>query len=509
MSGNTENNKRIAKNTLLLYFRMMLTMAISLYTSRIVLNALGVEDFGIYNLVGGLMSMLWIVIGAMSSATQRFLTYEIGRNNFIQLKKTFNASLILYMGFAVFSLLIGETVGLWFVNTQLVIPAERMDAARFIFHLSVISFMISIVQIPFNALIVAHEKMNIFAYISILEVTLKLIVAYLITHIQFDHLKLYGILLFLVTFIITTVYRVYVRKHFKESAFEIVKDRGMYKMLGSYSGWSLLGSIAAVAKAQGIGIILNIFFGPIVNAAQGVAGQLQGAIQSFVGNFQTAVNPQIIKSYAADDREYLTQLIIRSAKFSFFLILILSVPVILEIDFILKLWLKTVPQYAASFTILILIVSLIDSISGPLITSINATGKIKMYQIVVGGLLIAILPISYLFLKLGYSPEIVYIVQISISCLALFMRLYFTKKLIDFPIITIIKEVILKNIIIVTIIIVPMLFLKSMINNQIVRLIVEIIVSFIISGITIYYIGLDKNEKKIITRGVNKILQRS
>lgn len=508
-STSFHKNKRIAKNTLMLYFRMILTMLVSLYTSRVILNTLGVEDYGIYNVVGGVVTMFAFFNSAMASATQRFLSFEIGKGDFIQLRKTFNATQIIHVGIAILIFILAETVGLWFVKTYLVIPPERLEAAIWVYHFSVLSFMVSVIQIPYNATIIAHERMNVYAYVSIIEVLLKLLIVFILTWIMYDKLKLYGVLHFSVVFLIAAIYRIYTRRNFGETKFEVVRDKKLYRTLVSYSGWNLFGNIAAVAKGQGINIILNMFYGPVVNAARGVAMQVQSAVNSFVSNFQMAVNPQIIKSYAADEKEYMASLVIRSSKFSFYLLYILSLPIILEIDQILRLWLKTVPDYSSIFTILVLVIILIDCVSGPLMTAIQATGKIKVYQAVVGSLLTLILPISYILLKQGYSPEVTLYVNVVISIIALSFRLYLVWKLLEFPVLRFIQEIIIKNIVIVLISIAIPLFILHYMNENIIRLIIIILVTMIWNLTVIYLIGLHKSEKAIIIKAINKILKRN
>lgn len=505
----TENNKRIAKNTLMLYFRMILTMLVSLYTSRVVLNVLGVSDYGTYNVVGGVVAMFGFFNSAMSAATQRFLSYELGRNDYVQLRKTFNATLIIHSVIAILIFILAETIGLWFVNTQLNLPEGRMEAARWVYHFSVLSFMVSIIQVPFNSIIIARERMSVYAYMSILEVVLKLIIVFVLTWIAFDKLKLYGILLFTVSFIVASIYRIYCLKQFDETRFKLVKDRDLYKTLISYSGWNLFGNVAGVAKGQGVSIILNIFFGTVVNAAQGVANQVSAAVTSFVGNFQMASNPQIIKSYAAEDKAYMTNLVIRTSKFSFYLLFILTLPVMLEIEYILKLWLKLVPDYTAVFTILILINALIDTVSGPLMTSLQATGKIKVYQSVVGILLILILPISYLFFKLGFPPESTFLVSISIAVIAFIFRLLLTKKQIpEFSIRQFLQEILIRNIpVILLSVLIPWMI---RINMQVgfARLMIVTFTSLSISTITIYLMGLKSNEKAFVRDAMNTFVSK-
>lgn len=491
----------------MLYFRMILTMLVSLYTSRVVLNVLGVDDFGTYNVVGGVVTMFGFLNGAMASATQRFLSFELGRNDLVQLRKNFNAAQIVHIGIALLVLVLAETIGLWFLNNYLNIPAGRMEAARWIYHFSVLSFMITIIQVPYNAVIIARERMSVYAYVSILEVILKLLVVFALTWISFDKLKLYGILLFAVSFIVAAIYRIYTLRHFDETRFELVKDKALYKILISYSGWNLFGGVAAISKVQGVSIILNIFFGTVVNAAQGVANQVSGAINMFVSNFQMASNPQIIKSYASEDKEYMNNLVIRTAKFSFYLLFILTLPVMLEIEYILKLWLKLVPDYTAIFTILILINALIDTVSGPLMTALQATGKIKVYQSVVGILLILILPISYLFFRLGFPPESTFLVSISIAVIAFIFRLLLTKKQIpEFSIRQFLHGIIVRNIPVVLLsVLIPGLI---QINMQVgfTRLIIVTLTSLTISIIAIYMVGLKSNEKTFVKNTMTALI---
>lgn len=483
-------------------------MLVTLYTSRVILNTLGVVDFGIYNVVGGVVTMFAFFNSAMSSATQRFLSFEIGNGDYIQLRKTFNATQIIHIGIAILIFILAETLGIWFVKTYLVIPPERMEAALWVYHFSILSFMVSVVQVPYNATIIAHERMNVYAYVSILEVVLKLLIVYMLTWITYDKLKLYGILYFCVVFVIAIFYRIYTIKNFEESKFQVVKDKKLYKTLINYSGWNLFGNIASVAKGQGVNILLNMFYGPVINAARGIATQVQGAVNSFVINFQLAVNPQIIKSYAANEKDYMISLIIRSSKFSFYLMFILSLPIILEINQILKLWLITVPDYAPLFTILVLTVILIDCLSGPLMTAVQATGKIQTYQIVVGSLQILILPLSYLFLKMGYSPEVTLYINIVISLIALCFRLFFLKKILRFPVIQFLNENVFRNILVVILTFILPLFVKNSMETNIIRLISVTLTSLFWGVFIIYKVGLNETEKLYTKVSINKLLKR-
>jgi O-antigen/teichoic acid export membrane protein len=492
-----------------LYFRMILTMLVSLYTSRVVLNTLGVEDYGTYNVVGGVVTMFGFFNGSMGSATQRFLSFEIGQKDYIQLRKIFNTAQIIHIGIALIIFFLAETIGLWFVTTHLNLPEGRMEAARWVYQYSILSFMVSITQLPYNAIIIAREEMSVYAYISILEVVLKLFIVFMLTWISFDKLKLYGILIFVVSFVVAAIYRIYTLRHFDETRFELVKDKSLYKILISYSGWNLFGGIASVTKIEGVSIILNIFYGTVVNASQGVANQVSAAVTSFVGNFQMASNPQIIKSYAAEDKEYMTKLVIRTAKFSFYLLFILTLPVMLEIDYILKNWLKLVPGYTAVFTILILINALIDTVSGPLMTALQATGEIKLYQAVVGILLILILPISYLLFKYGYPPQFTFIVSISIAIVAFIFRLLLAKKQIpEFSIRQFLQEIVIRNIPVILLSgLIPWL-IKINMQTGFIRLMIVTMCSLCISIVTIYFVGLKTNEKFFVKNAFNGIVSK-
>lgn len=504
----SEDNKRIAKNTALLYLRMLLNMVVSLYTSRIVLNTLGVEDFGIYNVVGGFVTMFGFLNSAMASATQRFFAFEIGRNDKMQLCNVFCMSVNIHFLIAFFILIFAETVGLWFVNTQLTIPFERMTAARFVYHFSILTLIVTMVSVPYNAMIIAHERMNVFAWVSIIEVSLKLFIVFMLQWFGFDKLKFYAILIFGVALLIRLIYGFYCNRKFKETKFQFYWDRPLFKTLINYAGWNLWGNAALVIMGQGVNILLNIFYGPAVNAARGIAYQVRNTFRQFVTNFQMAMNPQIIKSFATDDLRYMHQLIFQGAKYSFFLLFTLSLPIMLEAKIILKLWLKTVPDYTIIFTRLVLINILVDSISGPLMTAAQASGKIKLYQGVVGGLLIFNLPISYLFLKLGYSPEITLYVSISISIIALYARLKIISPLVNLKIFTYLKEVVLKIIPVTLIaIIIPIIIITNL-QESFSRLVITCFSSLLFVITTIYFVGLGKSEKTFLNRKLKQVFEK-
>ena len=497
MTLSSENNKRIAKNTMLLYIRMLFTMAVTLYTSRIILNALGVSDFGIYNIVGGVVVLFSFLKNALTSATQRFLNFELGKKDFEQLRKVFCVSINVHVSIAVIVLVLAETVGLWFLNTQLNVPLERMNAANWVYQFTIITFMLSIIQVPYNASIIAHESMSFYAYVSIVEVSLKLAVVFLLQYLGYDKLKLYSVLIAAVAFIILVVYKIYCTRKFASCRYSFIQDTSLYKQLLSFSGWSLFGSVANISAQQGANIMLNILWGVTINAAMGIANQVSGAIYGFVGNFQTAFSPQIIKSYASDDRTYFMNLIFQSSKFSYYLLLLLSVPLLISTDFILQIWLHTVPAYTTVFCRLIIVFLLIDALSAPLWLSVQATGNIRNYQILMGSLILLNLPLAYLFLKWGYPPQSVLIVRVMVNLLVYLVRIFYLRTRIDLPARRYIREVILV-VSLVTVLALPLPLIVNHYTAHWTGLIATTLMAVLSIGVCIYAVGLKKNERKLL-----------
>lgn len=442
MSNQTsDNNKRIAKNTLLLYFRMLFMMIVSLYTSRVILNALGVEDFGIYNVVGGVVAMFSVISGSLSAAISRFITYELGKGDQSKLNKIFSASVTIQLLLSLIIVVLIESVGVWFLNAKMTIPAERMTAANWVLQFSIVTFVINLISVPYNAAIIAHERMSAFAYISILEAVCKLTIAFLIMVSPMDKLIFYAILMCMVSVIVRFTYGHYCKKHFAECTYHFHWDADILKKMFGFAGWNFIGASSAVLRDQGGNIVINLFYGPTVNAARGIAIQVNSAIMGFVSNFMTALNPQITKSYASGDREYMMTLIFQGARLSFYMLLLLSLPVLVNTHYILVLWLKLVPEHAVLFVQLILIFAMSESISNPLVTAMLATGKICNYQIVVGGLQMMNLPISYVCLRFGCIPETVLVVAIAISQCCLAARLYMLRRMIGLSSIQYMKKV--------------------------------------------------------------------
>ncbi|WP_199879911.1 lipopolysaccharide biosynthesis protein [Arundinibacter roseus] len=499
-----ENSKLIAKNTILLYFRMIVTMAVTLYMSRIILNILGVEDFGVYSVVGGIVLVLSFLNSSMSSATQRFLSFELGKKDYKKLQIVFSVAVKIHILIAMVIMILAETIGLWFLNFKMVIPIGRLESANWVYQFSVLSFLISVISVPYNASIIAHERMTIFAYISILEVLLKLISVFILDIFQFDKLKLYAIFIFLITIIIRGIYKVYCKRMIPACTYINVQDKQLFKKLLNYASWNLWGNFAGVMLGQGINILLNLFFGPNVNAARGISYQISAALNQLVVNFQMAVNPQIIKSYADDNKYFMHKLIQKSAKLSFFLIFLLAVPTLIYTEYILNLWIQVVPRHTVIFTRLVIIITTIDCISGPLMTAAQASGKIKKYQSIVGGLLILTLPISYLFLKLGYPPEITMYINIAISIITLFVRLAIIAPLVNLSIFNFFREVLWPILNVTLILFVFSIYQFKLFSiNTTPELIFGVFINFFSTALVILIFGLRSDERRTIIHILN------
>ena len=495
MSDTSSANKRIAKNTLVLYVRMLFTMGISLFTSRVILQTLGVEDYGISSVVGGVISMFTFINAAMVSSTQRYLNFELVRGDANQLRSVFSTSLQIHALIALAIIVLSETVGLWFLNEKLVIPEARMTAAMWVYQCSILSCAVSIMSTPYNAVIVAHEKMSAFAYISILDVSLKLLVVYLLVVLPFDKLIILAILNLLVQLFIRYIYTLYCHRHFPESYFQFRFNKTLFKEMFGFAGWSFWGNLAAILYTQGLNMMLNIFFGPIVNAARGIAVQVQSAVQQFVGGFQTALNPQITKNYASNNLPQMHSLMFRSARFSFLLLFFLSLPVLMETNFILTLWLKTVPDDAVIFTQIMICISLIYTTANPCVIANQATGKVKIYQMVVGGILLLILPISYIVLKLGAPAYSVFIVHFCIESLAQFSRMYMLRKLIHLPLWQYMKNIYIPIVSTVVIAIILPLVVRMQVAEGWLRFLAVGFTCVLSVGASSYFIGFTKQER--------------
>lgn len=493
MSGS--DNKQIAKNTLILYFRMILLMCISLYTSRIVLAKLGISDYGIYNVVGGVISLLSFLNGAMSTTNLRFFSFELGRKDPIKLRLVFSQSIIVHLSIGILFVIFAETIGLWFVTEKLVIPEESRTAAMWVYQSMIIQSFLSVYSVPFSAIIVAHEKMNIFAVLGIVEGVLKLVIAILIGWFSSNRLIVFAIFMLMQSLLITFSYVSFGRRNFDECKFELSFDIKVLKELTSFAGWSLFGSIAWIAKFQGVNIVLNTFFGTIVNAAFGVANQVNAAVSKFVQNFSTALNPQIIKTFASGDTADFNLVVERGSRWAFLLLYALAFPVMVNIHTLLHLWLVDVPNYAEIFSVLFLSVSLLESFTYPIGTAIQATGKIKWYQIIVGVTLFMNVPFSWLVLRLGGNAPAVLIVANIIALIALAERLLIMKSVIPtFSILKFSRQVFVRPIF-VAISSFGAYFTLNYFKPQILSNIwLNLLVSLILGLIVSVFVGLTRNE---------------
>lgn len=502
---NSANNKRIAKNTLLLYVRTMFTMAISLYTSRVILDTLGVEDYGIYNVVGGFVAMFSVISGSLSNSISRYITYELGHGDWQKLKIIFSTSINIQLFLSLIILLLGETVGIWFLNEKMNIPTERLFAANWVLHLSILSFVVNLISVPYNAVIVAHEKMSAFAYVSIIEVTLKLIIVYLLYISLWDKLIVYSILLVLVSVIIRIVYGIYCNKHFTETHYVKVHDKELVKEMTSFAWWGFFGNAAWMLNTQGVNILINLFFGVSVNAARGIAVQVESALIKFINDFTTAINPQITKSYALGDSARMVMLVNKGSKFSFFLNLLISLPVLFEAEYILSLWLVEVPEHTVAFIRLVIIATMIQKFGDTGVTACMATGTIRKYAIWITTVGCLVFPLTWIAYEFGASAESAYIVFALVYILVNLTRLWLMVGLLGFPVWIYIKEVYGRSIIVVSLSCIFPFLIYNYIPLSFSRLLISCVVCIISTITSIYFAGLTRGERIEITTKLRTI----
>lgn len=499
MSSIVSNNKRIAKNTMFLYIRMGISMLVGLYTSRIVLQALGVENYGIYNVVGSFIVAFTFISGPLGTATQRFLNFELGKGTEGRLNKVFNLSFFTYVVLSVILLCVIEIAGVWFLNNKMQLPAQRMNAAAFAFHMSVLTLLFNLLKTPFESLIIAYERMSFYAYISIADVMLKLLNAFLLLFVSLDKLKLFATNMLVISAIVLCVTAFYCLRNFKDVTIQSPRknwDLSLFKELMGFSGWSLFGSVASMSANQGLNLLLNMFFGVIVNAAMGIANQVNAAVVQFVNNFQVAFRPQLVKYYAQGNIDALKSLIINTSKYSYLLLFAIVCPVCFNIDLLLKIWLKNPPEYAAEFCIMMLIYALLETLSAPMWMTVQATGKIKKYQIVISSVISLNIVISYLFLKAGFGPVTVLIIKCCLDIIYLVVRLFFMKAKIQFPIKVFFVKTLLP-IFIVTALSVSVVYVASCESeNEYIRLFVTTFLFISIYLLLLYAIVLTKDEKR-------------
>lgn len=498
------NNKRIAKNTIMLYFRMIFIMAVNLYTSRVILDVLGASDYGTFNVVGGVVTMLSFVTASLSSASSRFITFELGKENG-NAEKMFRCTTTIFYIFAIAGFILAETVGLWFVLTKLNIPAGRETAAFWVYQFSIITFVISLISVSYNALIIAKEKMNAFAYISIYDGLARLAILYLIAVMPIDNLIAYAGLLALVQLSIRVIYTIYCKRSFNESNGKWLWDSNISRQIFSYAGWSVSGYLAIVGYTQGINILLNVYFGPVVNAARAIATQVQTALAQFYANFQTAIRPQVIKNYAQGNMEYMHSLVLRTGRICCMLSILVTIPVMAFTEYILNLWIVSPPEHTVTFIRLTLIAGISNSLSQHTMMAIHAVGNIKKFQVVEGICLLSILPISWVLLKFfDVSSEVVVLVYAMVELCTLFVRVYLTYPRIGLKIKCFYIKVFTPSIVTIVLCIIPAFIMyKYTYPSNVFEFLGLSCLLVVIECIVIYIFGLESTERKFILSKIN------
>ncbi len=493
---------------MLLYVRMLFIMVVQLFTSRVVLNTLGVVDYGLYNVVGGIVTMFAFLNGAMITSTQRYITFELGKGNMQRLKEVFTTCVQIHLIISLIIIILGETIGLWFLYEKMIIPEERFTAAMWVYQLSILTMCVQVMSVPYNSDIVAHEQMGVFAAISVIEVVLKLAVVYMLVIGDCDKLILYAVLIAAIQLLIRFFYTKYCNKHFAESRLIRTFDKQLAKEMGQFIGWNIWGNLAATLFSTGLNLLLNVFFGPAVNAARAIAVQVETAVAQFSNNFQMAANPQITKLYAQNNLQDMHKLLFRASKFTFYLLFALSLPVLMETETILRTWLKIVPDYTVVFLRLLLCIVMINSVAGPLMTAASATAKVKLYQSLVGGILLTIVPIAYIALKLGGTPESVYIVYCSISIIAFIARLIVVKPLIHLSISSYVIFVILPCLLVMAVSLPLCAFIKYLFPDDILFTIMFCIIDVLVVFISSYFLGLTSGERQFVQVKCIEVVQK-
>ena len=494
----TDNNKRIAKNTIFLYFRTILILLINLYMSRVILDNLGVTDYGVYNAVGGVIAMFSVVSGALSSSISRFITFELGRGNSERLHTIFSTSVTIQLFIALLVVLLSEPIGIWFLNTHMNIPVDRLIAANWVLQCSLATFCINLIAVPYNASIIAHERMSAFAYISVLEAALKLLVAFMLPILLFDKLIVYAVLLVGVALIIRFAYGIYCKRNFQECRYQFIYDKNLLKEMTGFAGWNFLTNTAYIFNTQGVNILINLYFGVTLNAARGIATQVEGAVMQFVNNFTMALNPQITKSYAQGNKQDMFRLVCLGSKFACFLMMFFAIPLIFEANYILSLWLKNVPSHTVAFVQLSIIAAIIDRMGITCTTACLATGKAKDYTIwvsIAGSLMFFL---TWICFFTGCPPESAYVSYMVTYILVNVTRWVMMKRLLNFPIMEYVKEVVVKVIFTVPFAIaIPYMVIRLM-EPSFVRLLVICVVCTLSTAISICFLGLKRTERKTL-----------
>lgn len=481
---------------------MLFMMAIGLFTSRVILNALGISDMGLMSVAGSVITMFTFLNATLTSGTQRFISYAIGENNAQRLRAVFKSAMTLHLLLAIIIFFLGETLGLWYVYNKLNVEPGRFQAAMWCYQLSIISTVVGMVQLPFNSALIAHEKMNIYAYMTIFDAVFKLLAAYLIQIVCFDRLIFYSILIFAAELLSTFLYNLYCRKHFKECSFSFGYDKGIFRNMLSFSSWNTLGCLAAMGQGTGVNLIINSFCGTVVNGARGIAFQTNGWVTRFVENFMVALNPQIIKSYASGDIQRMSSLVINGARFGCYLFLLLGIPLFVEIEFVLKLWLGQCPEHTVAFMRIVMIETLFKTMGTPTVTAMHATGQMKLLNITVGSILLLIVPVSYVCFRLGLSPEQVLLINIIPWIVVPFIRVFLVKKYSQgkFPVGQYLYQVVLKTTVMALLMFVPIWLFSYYMQSYTdwIRFCAIFTCSLVFSAMVIYYIGLEQKYRILL-----------
>ena len=506
-----QNDGLIAKNTLFLYIRMFFSMAIGLYTSRIVINALGFSDYGLYNLVGGIVVMLSFFNVGMLAASQRFMSYELGLGDVSSLKRVFCTSIVIHNVIALVIFLFAESLGLWFVNTYLNIPDSRMYAANWVYQCSILTFIISIVSVPYNSCIIAHEHFRVYAYVTLIEVLIKLFIAYVLLIVDADKLILYSSLILCLQICLRFVYIMYCRHKFEECLYRFVFDKKVFHRMFSYAVWSAVANIGFTFRDQGLNVILNLFFGTTMNAARGIAMQVGTLVNSFSKNFILAVNPQITKQYAAGNYMESRNLVYLGARIAFYLLSLMTIPLLINVDYVLKLWLSDVPEYTSLFLCLVLLSALLYAMSQSVTIAIQATGTIKWFQILICTLLLSELPVAYFILKLGAPPYYVMLPTLISNFFAVFLRFYLLKRMMcEFSCRYYFVNIVFRCLLVYILCFLLSYYVSTLFYNDFIGFICKSILSILITSFVILIGGISKSERaSLINKLKNKLKSKS
>ena len=503
----SENNKRIAKNTLFLYIRTLFVLLVSLYTSRVILRVLGISDYGIYQVIGGLVAMFGVLSTALSAAISRFITFEIGSGNKEKLCRVFSTSIIIQFIIAFIVLLLAEVIAIWFVQTQMKIPEGRMIAAQWVLHCSLITFCINLVSVPYNACIIAHEHMKTFAYISVLDVLLKLIVCFCIFISPVDKLIFYAVLLTVEAVIIRIIYSFYCHRHFEESRSKLIFDKTIFRDMLSFSGWSFFTNTNSILNNQGVNMLINVFFGVTVNAARGIAVQVENAVLQFVNNFTVAINPQITKSYASGEMERMYSLVCRGAKFSYFAMLLVALPIVCEAEKILNIWLTVVPEHTVIFVRLSLVLGVFDCIGASGYTACAAAGKMKRYALILTPIGLLEFPLTWMFFGMGAPAVSTYYLYIFVKFLVVIARLFLLRDMVGLTPVIFVKNVFRPILFTTLVAVLPSIFVIYVFPQSFWRLFISVIVALSTVSLASLYIGMTVGERQIIMERVYKLLR--